>query len=143
MVLSDSQSDTRNPIAAYARTQSPELRAICDKLQAEIARAIPSSTCKIWHASPVWFIGENPVVGYGVRQKRVDLMFWSGQLFDEPRLKAVGKDRAAQVSIQNESDINLPELRRWLQKAGTIVFDYVATYRRKRETSRLKPKKLA
>jgi hypothetical protein len=51
---------------------------------------------------------------------------------------AVGKDKAVRVSIQDESDINLPELRRWLERARTIVFDYVGMYGRKRETSRLK-----
>src|SRR5215471_17621331 len=105
-------SGARNPIAAYARVQSPELRAICDKLQVEIDKTLPRATSKIWHGSPVWWIGENPVVGYNVRQKRVDLMFWSGQLFDDSRLKPLGKDKAAQVSFQDESDIELPELRR-------------------------------
>ena len=109
-------SDARNLIAAYARVQSPELRAICDKLQVEIDKTLPRATSKIWHGSPVWWIGENPVVGYNVRQMRVDLMFWSGQLFDDSRLKPLGKDKAAQVSFQDESDINLPELRRWLRK---------------------------
>ncbi len=141
MVLSDSQSDDGNPVAAYARTQAPELGAICDKLRAEIDSGIPDATSRIWHGSPVWFIGENPVVGYGIRQKRVDLMFWSGQLFDEPLLKAVGKDKAARVGIQDESEINLLELRRWLEKARTVIFDYEAIYGRKRETSRLKPRK--
>ena len=143
MARSGSESDTRNPIAAYARAQAPQLRAICDRLQVEIDKRIPNATSRIWHGSPVWFLGENPVVGYRVRQKRVDLMFWSGQLFDEPLLKAVGNDKAARVDIQDESEINLPELRRWLKSARTIVFDYVGTYERKRRTARLKPKKLA
>jgi hypothetical protein len=136
-------SDSRNPIAAYARAQSPELRAICDKLQAEIEKALPNATSKIWHGSPVWFLGENPVVGYSVRHNRVDLMFWSGQLFDDPRLKALGKDKAAQVSIQEESGINLSELRTWLNKAGTIVFDYAGAYRQKREAAGTKSRKRA
>jgi hypothetical protein len=143
MARSDSPSDAHSPIAAYARAQSPEPRAICEKLRVEIDRVLPAATSKIWHGSPVWFLGENPVVGYSVRQKRVDLMFWSGQLFDDPRLKALGKDKAAQVSIQDESSINLPELRRWLKKAGTIVFDYAGVYRQKRETAGTKSQKRA
>jgi hypothetical protein len=130
-----------DPIAAYARAQSPEPRSICDKLQDEIKHALPKATSKIWHGSPVWFVGENPVVGYSVRQKRVNLMFWSGQLFDEPHLKSVGKDKAAQVSIEDESGMNLAELRRWLKKAGTIVFDYVEMYRLKREAADAKSRK--
>lgn len=134
-------SDHGDPIRAYARSQSPDLHAICDKLHAEIEKAIPNATSKIWHGSPVWFLGENPIVGYSVRQKNVDLMFWSGQLFDEPLLKPVGKDKAARVSFQDESAINRTELRRWLKKAGTVIFDYVGMYARKRVNSKSKPQK--
>ena len=143
MSRSGSPSDARNPITAYARTQSPELRAICDKLQAEIDKALPAATSKIWHGGPVWFVGENPVVGFDVRQNRVDLLFWSGQLFEEPLLKPMGKDKAARVSFQDASAINLPELRRWLKKAGTTVFDYLGMYRQKRETAGTKSRKRA
>ena len=136
-------SDAREAIAAYAKAQSSALGAICDRLQLEINKDLPNSTSKIWHGSPVWFVGENPVVGYSVRQKSVDLMFWSGQLFDEPLLKPLGKDKAARISFQETAEINLPELRRWLKKARTIVFDYVGLYARKRETSKSKPRKRA
>lgn len=121
-----------NPLAEYARTQIPALGDICDNLQAEIDRALPNATSRIWHGGPVWFIGENPVVGYSVRAKRVDLMFWSGQLFDEPLLKAMGKDKAAQIAIRDKSEINLAELSRWLTKARTVIFDYAEMYARKR-----------
>ncbi len=143
MVRSDSQYDARNPIAAYAQAQVPELGAICDTLLAEIDKAIPNATSKIWHGGPVWFVGENPVVGYDVRKNRVDLLFWSGQLFEEPALKALGKDKAARVAFQDASEINLPDLRRWLKKARTTVFDYVGLYARKRESSNSKPQKRA
>jgi hypothetical protein len=142
MASSDSSS-AADSVASYAKAQAPVLRAICDKLQAEIDKGIPKADSKIWHGSPVWFLGENPVVGYSIRQKRVDLMFWSGQLFDEPRLKAVGKDKAAQFSIEDESAINLADLRRWLKKSSTTIFDYVAMYRKKREGALPKSRKRA
>ena len=134
-------SNARDTIGAYSRAQPPELRTICNKLRAEIEKASPTATSKIWHGSPVWFLAENPVVGYSIKQKRVYLMFWSGQLFDEPALTAVGKDKAAQVGIQDVSGINLSELRRCLKKAGTTVFDYMAMYRQKREGAGTKPAK--
>ncbi|MGA7240297.1 MAG: DUF1801 domain-containing protein [Bryobacteraceae bacterium] len=123
-----------NPIVEYARSQTPALGDLCDKLQAEIDGALPDAASRIWHGGPVWFVGENPVVGYTVRTKRVDLMFWSGQLFDEPRLTALGKDQAAQIGIRDKSEISLPELSRWLTKARTIIFDYAGVYARKRGT---------
>ena len=115
--------------------------AICDKLRIEIDRAIPKATSKMWHGGPVWFIGENPVVGYRVVSQGVDLTFWSGQRFNEPRLKAAGKDKAARVSIRAEAEINIAELRRWLKSARTNIFDYVGMYARKRASARPKPKK--
>jgi hypothetical protein len=132
-------NDHQNPIAAYAATQEPALGAICDHLQDEIDSAIPTASSKIWHGSPVWFIGENPIVGYSVRAKRVDLMFWSGQLFDEPLLKPVGKDKAAQIGIGDKSGIDFTELARWLEKARTVIFDYAGMYARKRTAARPKP----
>jgi hypothetical protein len=138
MAISGSGTDTLTAVSAYGGSQVPALGAICEMLQAEIEKALPEATAKIWHGSPVWFIGENPIVGYSVRPKGVELMFWSGQLFEEPLLKALGKDKAAKVGFQDKSEINLPELRRWLVKAHTIVFDYVGMYGRKRETARLK-----
>ena len=133
--------DGQAAVAEYAGAQAPALGAICSKLQAEIERAIPAATSRIWHGGPVWFIGENPVVGYSVRSNLVTLLFWSGQLFDEPLLKSMGKDRAAQVSFGDIDDINLAELRRWLKKTHKIIFDYAGMYARKKAASRLKSQK--
>ena len=141
MKLSESGSGGLNAVAAYARAHGETLGVICDKLQAEIEKAIPKASSRIWHGSPVWFIGENPVVGYSARAKRVDLMFWSGQLFDEPALKAVGKDKAAEFSIEDASEINTAKLRRWLKSARTMIFDYVGAYAEKRGTAGGKTKK--
>jgi hypothetical protein len=91
----------------------------------------------------VWLIGENPVVGYSVRQQNVDLMFWSGQLFGEPLLKPVGKDKAAHISFGRDSDISQPELRRLLKKAGTILLDSSAAYAQKRAAAKKKSSKRA
>ena len=131
-------SDSRDPIAAYAESKSAAASAICNKLQAEIDQALPKATSKIWHGGPVWFVGENPVVGYDARQNRVDLLFWSGQLFDEPALKPMGKDKAAKISFEAESDVNLADLRRWLKKSRTTIFDYAAFYAQKRAATKKK-----
>jgi hypothetical protein len=139
MMHSERGTGTLNPIAAYARTHAPALGAICHRLQAEIDKAIPKATSKMWHGGPVWFIGENPIVGYRVGPKGVDLTFWSGQLFEEPLLQATGKDKAAHVSIRDASEIDVAKLRRWLRSARTVIFDYVGMYARKRETARRKP----
>ena len=79
---------------------------------------------KVWHGGPVWFLDENPVVGYWVRKKTVQLLFWSGQSFDEPGLEPEGKFKAAHVHYDDESEIDAKALKRWLRKAKTIQWDY-------------------
>jgi hypothetical protein len=114
----------RDLIARYAKAQIPAQAAICDTLFKEIDAALPKATPKIWHAIPVWFIGENPVVGYKATPKYVNLLFWNGQSFDEPALKAAGKFKAAQIQFTDMSEIDTKLLRRWLKKAGTVIWDY-------------------
>lgn len=74
----------RNPsdddqIAAYSQAQSPAFRAICDLLRELIDMALPKATSKVWHGSPVWFMDDNPVVGYNATAKTVNLLFWNGR----------------------------------------------------------------
>lgn len=112
-------------IADYANRQPAEYAAICRQLRTEIDAVLSTATAKIWHSIPVWFIGGNPVVGYNVTVKKgVNLLFWSGQSFEEPELKAAGKFKAAQIQFAEASDIDPKALRRWLRKARTNIWDY-------------------
>jgi hypothetical protein len=117
-------------IAGYSNEQSPKDAAICQALRTEIDAALPQATSKIWHGSPVWFIGENPVVGYSVTPNHVNLLFWSGQSFGEPALKAAGKFAAAQTQFTEISQIDPTALRRWLNKASTDIWDYQGHFAR-------------
>ena len=118
-------------ITTYAKTQTPEFAAICHTLRKEIDALLPEAASKIWHAMPVWFIGENPVVGYKATPKHVNLLFWNGQSFDEAALQAAGKFRAAQIQFTDVSQIGLVALRRWLKKARTDIWDYKGLCQRK------------
>jgi hypothetical protein len=117
-------------IAEYSKEQSPKDAAICHELRTEIDAALPQATSRIWHGSPVWFIGENPVVGYNVTPKHVNLLFWSGQSFGESALKAAGKFAAAQTQFTEISQIDPTALRRWLKKASTDIWDYQGHFAR-------------
>ena len=129
MTVRKTKADKKTPdgtdvIAHYARTQTAEHAAICHALRAEIDGVLPKATSKIWHGSPVWFIGENPVVGYNVTsQKGVNLLFWNGQSFGEADLRAAGKFRAAQIQFTDVSEIDSKALRRWLKSASTDIWD--------------------
>src|SRR5262245_42092603 len=122
-----------DPITAYAADKSPAHRIVCETLRGHIDAALPKATSKIWHGGPVWFDGENPVVGYDARAKGVNLLFWNGQAFDEPDLKPVGKYGAAQATFADESEIDAKTVRRWLKKAKADVFDSVGFFRKLRE----------
>ncbi|HVP32240.1 MAG TPA: DUF1801 domain-containing protein [Steroidobacteraceae bacterium] len=113
-----------DPIASYGRKFPGESAAICRLLRSEIRAAMPKATAKLWHAMPVWFIGKNPVVGYKVTAKHVNLLFWNGQSLHEPGLKAAGKFKAAQTQFSEVDGVDTKRLRRWLKQARTDVWDY-------------------
>jgi hypothetical protein len=56
--------------------------------------------------------------------KDVQLLFWSGQSFDEPGLHPEGKFKAAEVRLVDTAQSNAEDLNRWLQKARNIQWDY-------------------
>ncbi len=126
-----------DPIDAYAASQPDAARAVCDFLRGELDAALPDATSKIWHRAPVWFLNGNPVVGYWVRKSGVQLLFWSGQSFDEPGLKAEGKFKAAEAHVNTPDDVAPDDLRRWLQKARAIQWDYQNIVKRKGRLERL------
>lgn len=118
-------------IAAYVSAQKPELAAICRVLRKEIKAALPKAVGRIYHSTPVWFIGENAVVGFSVTaKKQVNLLFWNGKAFKDPGLKAVGKFKAAQIQFGDKSEIDGKKLKRWLKKAGKDIWDYAGMRKR-------------
>jgi hypothetical protein len=119
--------DGADVITRYNAALSAEHAAICNVLRQEIDAILSKSTCKIWYANPLWFMGEDPIVGYNITAKKtVNLLFWSGQLFDEPNLKASGKFKAAQVQFKAASEIDVNALHGWLKKSAVHIFDYDA-----------------
>jgi hypothetical protein len=120
-------------IAAYSQAQQLALRTICDRLRGLIDAALPKATSKVWHGSPVWFMEDNPVVGYHATAKTVNLLFWNGQAFDEADLQPVGKYRAAQAQFADVAESDPKVIRRWLKKAKSDVFDSRAFFRKLRE----------
>jgi hypothetical protein len=110
-------------ITRYSTAQSPQLKAVCKALQAEIGAALPKATPKISYAMPVWFVGESPVVGFKASAEHVTLLFWNGQALGDPALIPAGKFNAAQIEYRDASEIDPKALRKWLKKAGTKIWD--------------------
>jgi len=115
-----------DPIAVYNQALKPGHKAVCDSLKKTLEAALPKSTSKVWHGHPVWFIGENPVVGYSTKSTGIALLFWNGQSFGEPALAAVGKFHAAELKYAGVDDIDAKLLARCLRKAKTDIWDAVA-----------------
>ncbi|MBC7958566.1 MAG: DUF1801 domain-containing protein [Vallitaleaceae bacterium] len=124
-------------IENYNAAQSIVDQEICTLLMDEINRMLPNSKSKIWHGSPVWFIDDNPIVGYTKLKTGVQLLFWSGQTFDEDDLMPVGKFRAAEARYTNKDGINIVQLKQWLTKSIEIQWDYKNITKREGELIRL------
>lgn len=138
-------------IEAYNASQPAPARALCRLLAERIAAGLRGAEGKVWHGGPVWFLDGNPIVGYWVRKRHVQLLFWSGQSFDEPGLSpegtfnmyfgvpssrapdslrpsaALGETvlfKAAELRLTAVDQLSLTDLGRWLGKAKRIQWDY-------------------
>lgn len=118
-------------ITAYHAGLPPETRAICEALASELERALVGAERKVWHGAPVWFLDGNPVAGYSTRKAGVVLLFWSGQSFEEDGLEPEGKFKAAQRRYSRADEVEITPLRRWIEKAKTIQWDYKNIVKRK------------
>lgn len=125
-------------IQAYNDSQSETDREICNRLTTVISSNLPEAESKIWHAHPVWFLDDNPIVGYSKLKDCVRLLFWSGQSFEEEGLKKEGKFKAAEARYTAADDINANDLKRWLGKSRDIQWDYKNIVKRKGVLQRLK-----
>lgn len=125
-------------IHAYNNSQSSPDKEICNSLSKEINKHLPDAENKVWHGHPVWFLEGNPIVGYAKRKENVQLLFWSGQSFDEGGLQKEGSFKAAQVRYTSADQINTANLARWLKKARDIQWDYKNIVKRRGVLERLK-----
>jgi len=124
---------------SYHQQLSQADQAICDLLASTIENELTEATHKIWHAHPVWFLDDNPTVGYSKQKKGIRLMFWSGADFEEERLSVRGgKFKDASVFFNSLEAINTDELIRWLKKSREIQWDYKNIVKRKGKLERLK-----
>ncbi|HRO07369.1 MAG TPA: DUF1801 domain-containing protein [Saprospiraceae bacterium] len=124
-------------IIAY--NQGLEEKDICNLLAQIIHSNLPNAESKIWHTHPIWFLEDNPIVGYSKQKKGIRLMFWSGADFDEEGLSVRGeKFKDASVFYTNVEEINEAEIKRWLEKSIHIQWDYKNLIKRKGKLERLK-----
>jgi hypothetical protein len=125
-------------VQKYNQSKLPEDQLICDVLAKEINLHLAEAENKIWHAHPVWFLDGNPIVGYDKLKDCVRVLFWSGQSFDEENLQKNGSFKASEIRYTHVDQINTSDLKRWLEKARKIQWDYKNIVKRKGVLERLK-----
>jgi hypothetical protein len=126
-------------IQNYHQQFEAEHVQICTSLAAMITANLPQSESKIWHGHPVWFLDGNPIVGYSKQKPGIRLMFWSGADFEEADLIVrAGKFKDASIFYNQASEIQQEDLKRWLEKAINIQWDYKHIVKRKGVLLRLK-----
>lgn len=127
-------------IKAYNDKQTLDDKEICNLLYSIIESELTEAKNKIWHAHPVWFLEDNPIVGYSKQKKGIRLMFWSGADFDEEGLTVKGqKFKDASIFYNNIEEINSNLLLRWLKKSREIQWDYKNIIIRKGKLEKLSP----
>lgn len=118
-------------IQSYNNLQEEKNKKVCNALANLLDQKLGEENSKIWHKGPVWFIDGNPIAGYWVRKDSVQLLFWSGQSFEETGLTKEGSFKAAEKRFISESEINAADVNRWLDKATKIQWDYKNIVKRK------------
>ena len=90
-------------IKIFHNAQTKKDKQICEALFKIIDRELPMAENKMWHRHPVWFLNDNPIVGYSKLKGCIRLMFWSGASFDEPHLQpGTGKFKDASMRYTNK-----------------------------------------
>lgn len=125
-------------IAAWHGALPAADKKICDQLFAAINKHLPNAENKVWHGHPVWFLDDNPIVGYSKQKAGIRLLFWSGAGFEEEALQpGNGKFMDASIFYNSADEINTKNLKRWLTKSKTIQWDYKNLVKRKGKLERL------
>lgn len=126
-------------IQSYNNKQATVDQEICNLLAITIAGELPEAESKIWHGHPVWFLDGNPIVGYSKLKDCIRLMFWSGADFGEEKLElGTGKFKNASIRYTATGQIDLTDLKRWVEKSKTIQWDYKNIVKRKGQLEKLK-----
>jgi hypothetical protein len=111
-------------IQDYQSELSAEEAEIGAALIKLISKSLPSAEGKVWHGHPVWFLDGNPIVGYSLKKSGIEVLFWSGQSFKHEGLRAIGKFKAAGVSVPSIKALDKKAMSAWLSEALEIQWDY-------------------
>jgi hypothetical protein len=122
----------RKGVTAYISLLDRNYQEIANYLFEIIEANLDATECKIWHRHPVWFIDENPIVGFDKLKNGLRLLFWSGADFEEEKLKSgTAKFKDASITYTAVTQINPDDVKRWVEKSAKIQWDYKNIVKRK------------
>jgi len=121
----------RADVADYNEALAEPAKSLCNALLESIEVSFPDAEAKVWHGHPVWFLNENPIVGYSQQKAGVQLLFWSGKSFPTVGLEPVGKHQAAGLTLKQVADLDQALLAGWLIEAREIQWDYANVVKRR------------
>ena len=61
---------TAKDVLLYNKKLDAKSKVIAKTLFELINKTLPKADGKVWHGHPVWFLDENPVVGYSLKKIR-------------------------------------------------------------------------
>ena len=126
-------------IHSYHHQLEENDRLICERLAEIIQKNLNNGEGKTWHGHPVWFIEGNPIAGYSKQKAGIRLMFWSGADFNDEDLNIRGdKFKDASIFYNALDKIDQKQIKKWLQKAEAIQYDYKNLVKRKGKLLKLK-----
>jgi hypothetical protein len=111
-------------IEEYNNSHDTEYNAICSKLYDLINDMLKNSQAKLYHGAPVWFLDENPIVGYSKKKTGIALLFWSGQSFSTNILKPIGNFKASELVFSKAIDIDESVIEKLINESKIIIWDY-------------------
>ena len=111
-------------IIDYNNSLEGKNRELAERLRNLFEEVVPAAKGKVWHGHPVWFIDGNPVFGYSLKKAGIEVLFWSGQSFKSPGLRAIGKFQAAGIIVDELDAAFEQRLRKWLEESALIQWDY-------------------
>lgn len=124
-------------ISLYHQQLKIEDSQLCETLHTLIESNLIGAESKVWHGHPVWFLNGNPIVGYSKLKSGIQLLFWSGQSFEEMSLLNTGKFKAAYLLFEGQDSVDADLIVRCLEKSVAIQWDYQNIVKKKGVLERL------
>src|SRR5690606_2351972 len=101
-----------------------EFRALADELYLLLESLSNTFEVKIWHNTVVFFDDKNPLYGYSLKKKGLELMFWSGKDFLLDQLRPTGSFKAAVIDFKASDKLPVELIEKLVECAKTTQYDY-------------------